>query len=82
MPDLFTFEAAGDERMRDLETGTIWEVERGLALEGPLRGTVLQQVPYITSFDWAWADFFPETAVWGEAGLTGLGEVIELGRGR
>ena len=82
VPDLFTFEGTDDGRMRDLQTGTIWEFDRGLALEGPLRGTVLQQVPYITSFDWAWADFFPETTVWGETGLTGSGEVIELGRGR
>ncbi len=82
VPDLFTFEGTDDGRMRDLQTGTIWEFERGLALEGPLRGTVLQQVPYITSFDWAWADFFPETVVWGETGLTGPGQVTELGRGQ
>ena len=82
VPDLFEFEGAGEDRMRDLQTGTIWEVDRGLALEGPLRGTALQQVPYITSFDWAWTDFYPDSVVWGETGLTGSGEVIELGRGR
>ena len=78
VPALFTFEDAGPDRIRDLETGTIWDTSRGLALEGPLRGAPLQQVPYITSFDWAWADFFPDSEFWGESGLSDRPGVIEV----
>ena len=45
----------------DLQTGSTWDFDRGIAVDGPLRGEVLQRVPYITSFDWAWEDFYPHT---------------------
>ena len=50
-----------DGRLVDRQTGSVWDVARGIAVEGPLTGTVLQQVPYMTSFDWAWEDFYPHT---------------------
>ncbi len=49
------------ESLVDAQTGSTWEIARGIAVEGPLRGEVLQRVPYITAFDWAWEDFFPHT---------------------
>ena len=49
----------------DRETGTRWDLVRGLAVEGPLEGQSLQQVPYITSFDWAWDDFYPHSEFYG-----------------
>ena len=45
----------------DRQTGSRWDPGRGLAVEGPLEGQSLQQVPYITSFDWAWEDFYPHS---------------------
>ena len=45
----------------DTETGSAWDPVRGVATDGPLKGTLLQQVPYVTSYDWAWEDFFPHT---------------------
>ena len=45
----------------DVQTGSTWDLARGISVDGPLRGEVLQRVPYITSFDWAWEDFFPHT---------------------
>ena len=45
----------------DLQTGSTWDLVRGIAIDGPLRGEVLQRVPYTTAFDWAWEDFFPHT---------------------
>ncbi len=45
----------------DTETGSLWDLARGIAVDGPLRGQVLQRVPYTTAFDWAWEDFFPHT---------------------
>ncbi len=52
-----------DDRRRivDLETGSVWDIALGLAIDGPLKGTLLQQVPYVTSYEWAWRDFFPHT---------------------
>ncbi len=48
-------------KLVDLQTGSFWDATRGIAIDGPLRGEVLQKVPYITSYDWAWEDFYPHT---------------------
>ena len=63
-PDVLTFTVSGDGTITDDETGTTWDRERGSAIDGPLAGAQLQQVPYVTSFDWAWENFFPETRLW------------------
>ena len=54
-----TFEQRGDQLV-DLETGSIWDPALGLALEGPLKGEVLQPIPGSTAYDWAWLDFYPQ----------------------
>lgn len=54
-----TFRAEGDTLI-DEETGSTWDVVRGLAVDGPLKGEVLQSVPSSTSYDWAWRDFYPD----------------------
>ena len=56
------FRVNGDGAVIDLETGSVWDVGRGIATEGVLKGAVLQQIPYVTAFDWAWLDFFPHTS--------------------
>ena len=48
------------------ETGSEWDVSHGFAMAGPLKGAVLQQIPYVTAFVWAWHNFFPHTAVYGD----------------
>ena len=45
----------------DVQTGSVWNVARGIATDGPLRGEVLRSIPYITSYDWAWEDFYPHS---------------------
>jgi hypothetical protein len=45
----------------DQETGSTWDIGRGLAIEGPLKGEGLQAVPSSSSYDWAWLDFYPES---------------------
>ena len=55
-----------DGALTDVETGSTWDPGIGRAVEGELRGEVLKQVPYATAFDWAWADFYPDTAVYGQ----------------
>lgn len=49
-----------DGVLQDVETGSIWDVTRGFAIEGELAGEALQAVPGSSSFDWAWRDFYPE----------------------
>jgi hypothetical protein len=55
-----SFRAEGDGLI-DEETGSTWDVARGLAVEGPLRDSVLQGVPSSTAYDWAWRDFYPDS---------------------
>jgi hypothetical protein len=43
----------------DQETGSVWDISRGLAKEGPLTGEGLQPVPSLSSYDWAFKDFYP-----------------------
>jgi hypothetical protein len=54
-----TFVLEGDEIV-DLETGSIWDLRRGLAKEGSLAGEGLQSVPSLSSYDWAFEDFYPQ----------------------
>jgi len=53
-----TFALEGGEII-DLETGSVWDLRRGLAKDGPLAGKGLQPVPSLSSFDWAFEDFYP-----------------------
>lgn len=57
---VLTFRPEG-AKMRDGETGSLWDPVRGLAIDGPLTGEGLQQVPTNSSFDWAWRDFYPKS---------------------
>jgi hypothetical protein len=43
----------------DQETGSVWDISRGLAKDGPLTGEGLQPVPSLSSYDWAFRDFYP-----------------------
>jgi hypothetical protein len=49
------------EYLIDSETGTTWDIARGLAREGTLQGETMLLVPYLSSFDWAWLDFYPNS---------------------
>ncbi len=57
---ILTFEQQG-ETIIDSETGSSWDLARGLATDGSLAGEVLQPVPSTSAFDWAWQDFYPES---------------------
>jgi hypothetical protein len=60
---VLTFRAEG-ETLIDEETQTVWNISRGLAIEGQLKGQALQPVPGSTAFDWAWFDFYPNSALY------------------
>ena len=52
----------------DVETRSRWDM-RGCALEGPLEGRQLQQVPAYNSMWFAWSTYWPDTAVWDGEGI-------------
>ena len=67
-PGVLTFSPAEVERrIVDDDTGSLWDVETGIAVSGPLVGNVLQRVPYISSFNWAWEDFYPDSEFYGDS---------------
>jgi hypothetical protein len=60
-----TFQAAND-RLRDEETGTLWDAMTGRALTGPLEGERLEPVVFTQALWYAWRSVRPDTTVWGE----------------
>jgi hypothetical protein len=58
---VLTFRDDVTDGLVDEETGSSWDITRGMAIAGPLKGEVLQPVPGSSAFDWAWRDFYPES---------------------
>ena len=56
-----TFEARGQEIV-DTQTGSVWNV-LGLAVSGPMEGTMLEPVLSANHFWFSWSVFQPETLV-------------------
>jgi Protein of unknown function (DUF3179) len=54
--------------MRDEQTASLWSGLEGVALEGALKGQRLMQVPATYAFWFAWKDYYPQTAVYGDEG--------------
>lgn len=65
VPSELTFEVDSDGTITDVETGSVWDIRLGVATGGLLRGVLLQRAPFVSAFDWAWRDFFPQTDFWG-----------------
>jgi hypothetical protein len=61
----YTF--TGADTVTDEQTGSTWNPD-GLAVDGPLAGTQLEQVPAVTTLWFAWAAFQPDTVVQGGIG--------------
>jgi hypothetical protein len=57
------FDAEGD-RMRDAETGTVWDPLTGQALEGALAGRNLKPVVFTHALWYAWHSQRPDTTLW------------------
>ena len=63
--EVLTFEETEDALlMSDTGTGSTWRKDTGEAIEGPLEGARLPRVDSITSFWFAWSDFYPNTDVY------------------
>ncbi|MBE9525226.1 MAG: DUF3179 domain-containing protein, partial [Chloroflexi bacterium] len=50
--------------IRDRETGSLWEIRTGKAIQGPLSGTVLTRINAPLVFWFAWANHYPNTEVY------------------
>ena len=59
---------AGVALMRDRETGSLWQVLTGQAVEGELFGERLERLPSHYSFWFAWSDFHPQTELYEAVG--------------
>ena len=70
--ELLTFTPAGSEKStganlyRDEQTGSTWDIVRGVAIEGSMKGAILQRAPFVSAYDWAWGDFNPHSEFWGD----------------
>ncbi len=70
LPNSLTFELVesadeqGSRNVQDKETGSVWNLDAGVAVEGVLKGTILQRAPFVSSYYWAWEDFNPHTQFW------------------
>ncbi len=51
-------------RIFDRETNSTWDIVRGLATDGDLRGQALQSLPSMTAFEDHWLDFYPDSTFW------------------
>lgn len=58
---VLTFQHAGGRlsRVVDEQTGTIWNLLEGVAVEGPLSGHRLETIPSVPAYWFAWAAFYP-----------------------
>lgn len=59
----FTFQLTSDS-VEDAETKSRWDLQKGVATSGPLKGTELTALPAIVSFTDAWKRFHPESTHW------------------
>ena len=51
--------------LRDRETGSTWDL-KGRAIAGPLKDSVLEQIPGHGAFWFAWITFWQDTEVYAE----------------
>lgn len=59
---LLTFRLDLDrEELVDDETGSRWNTSTGVVVSGPLRSSVLKNIPWSPAFDWAWMNHYPHS---------------------
>ena len=52
------------KKIVDVQTGSYWDLRRGVAIEGPLKGRFLASQIVLPSFRIAWETFHPESDFW------------------
>lgn len=58
------FEGLGPGLARDRQTGTRWDLLRGVGEEGPLQGQQLEMLPFVNVYWFAWAAYYPRTEIY------------------
>ncbi len=48
----------------DLETGSKWDLNAGIATDGTLDGKKLEQQSFVLSYGWTWQMFHPESSIY------------------
>lgn len=61
---VLTFTLAAGDRLRDEQTGSLWDPLSGRALEGAMTGQVLTPLISTYSLWFAWQKYRPDTVVW------------------
>ncbi len=51
------------QRIKDKETGSLWDLNKGICLDGSFKGTVLSEEVVRLAFWFAWSVFYPNTEV-------------------
>jgi len=57
-----------DGRLVDMQTNSIWDVEDGEAVSGPLKGSKLSQIVVYPAFWFAWSAFYPGVELYYDGG--------------
>ena len=65
--EVLSFEPVEIGVFRDRASGSLWDAS-GLAIDGPLAGARLSVVQHGNYFWFAWAAFYPGTAIWADPG--------------
>ena len=60
----FTLTEGQPAALRDVDTGTVWRLSDGLAVEGPLKGRHLTRVVAHPAFWFGWRGYFPNSKIW------------------
>jgi len=60
----FTLTETKPSALRDVETGTIWRLSDGRAVEGRLKGAQLTRVVAHPAFWFGWRGYFPDSEIW------------------
>ncbi len=55
------FSRVDAETMTDTQTGSLWKINSGEAISGPMKGKLLEQHVGIMSFRKAWQNFYPDS---------------------
>jgi hypothetical protein len=61
--ELLDLESTESQRLRDRETGTVWDAATGQGVSGPLAEKALEPVPSTPVYWFAWLNFYPRAEV-------------------
>jgi hypothetical protein len=59
-----TFTISDDGSLMDIESASLWDIEQGIAISGPLKGRQLSRLTGPIVFWFAWSDIYPDTSVY------------------